>query len=111
MISKLANPRYFKKVKTKPVEYVNSSQAWMTSVLFENRLLKIDKKFKKQKLEIILLMDNSTAHNYVPLMENVKVNFFPPNMTSIIKPMDQEIIRNFKHFYRRFLFQCSHNQT
>lgn len=45
MISKLANPRYFKNIKTKSVEYVNSSQAWMTSVLFEKWLLKIYKKF------------------------------------------------------------------
>lgn len=69
MKSKLENPRYFKKVKTKPVEYVNSSQAWMTSALFERWLLNIYKKSKKQKWEIILFMNISTAHNYVPLME------------------------------------------
>lgn len=105
MIGKSANPRCFKNVKSKPVEYVNSARAWMTGNLFEKWLLKLDKKFKKEKRKVILFIDNCTAHNTIPLMENVKVIFFPANMTSVIQPMDQGIIKNFKHFYRRLLVE------
>uniref|UniRef100_A0A1B6HUN7 DDE-1 domain-containing protein n=1 Tax=Homalodisca liturata TaxID=320908 RepID=A0A1B6HUN7_9HEMI len=34
MIGKFANPRCFKNVKSKPIEYVNSSNTWMTSFLW-----------------------------------------------------------------------------
>lgn len=105
MIGKSANPRCFKNVKSKPVEYVNSPRAWMTGSLFESWLLKLDKKFGKEKREIILFIDNCSAHNTIPLMENVKVIFFPANMTSVVQPMDQGIIKNLKHFYRRLLVQ------
>ena len=53
----------------------------------------------------VLFIDNSTAHNTIPVMENVKVVFFPPNMTSVVQPMDQGVIKNFKHFYRRLVVQ------
>ncbi|UYV68426.1 hypothetical protein LAZ67_5004288 [Cordylochernes scorpioides] len=38
-------------------------------------------------------------------MENVEVIFFPANTTSVIQPMDKGVIKNLKHFYRRFLFE------
>lgn len=105
MIGKSANPRCFKNVKSKPVEYVNSSNAWMTSDLFSKWLVKLDKKFIKEKRQVVLFIDNCTAHNTIPVMENVKVVFFPPNMTSVVQPMDQGIIKNLKHFYRTLLVE------
>lgn len=38
-------------------------------------------------------------------MENVTVVFFPPNMTSVVQPMDQGVIKNLKHFYRCLVVQ------
>ncbi|UYV75425.1 hypothetical protein LAZ67_13000218 [Cordylochernes scorpioides] len=105
MIGKAANPRCFKNVKTKPVDYANSARAWMTSYLFEKWLLNLDKKFTKEKRKVILFIDNYTAHNSIPPMENVEVIFFPANMTSVIQPMDKGVIKNLKHFYRRFLVE------
>uniref|UniRef100_A0A1B6D5P3 DDE-1 domain-containing protein n=1 Tax=Clastoptera arizonana TaxID=38151 RepID=A0A1B6D5P3_9HEMI len=105
MIGKSQNPRCFKTVKSKPIEYKSNKKAWMTSELFEEWLLKLDNNFHKQNRTIILFIDNSTAHNSIPIMGNVKVIFFPPNMTSVVQPMDQSVIKNFKHFYRRYLVQ------
>ncbi|UYV79127.1 hypothetical protein LAZ67_17001185 [Cordylochernes scorpioides] len=105
MVGKAANPRCFKNVKTKPVDYANSARAWMTSYLFEKWLLNLDKKFTKEKRKVILFIDNCTAHNSIPPMENVEVIFFPANMTSVIQPMDKGVIKNLKHFYRRFLVE------
>lgn len=105
MIGKSANPRCFKNVKTKPVEYESNNKAWMTGEIFERWLFKINKKFRNQNRRIVLFIDNCTAHNTIRVMENVKVVFFPPNMTSVVQPMDQGVIKNFKHFYRRLVVQ------
>jgi hypothetical protein len=32
--------------------------------------------------------------------KNVKIAFLPPNVTSLIQPMDQEVIANWKRYYR-----------
>ncbi|GFV00042.1 tigger transposable element-derived protein 6 [Trichonephila clavipes] len=45
--------------------------------------------------------DNCTVHNTAPPLSNVKLQFFPPNSTSKLQPLDQGIIHNFKTFYRR----------
>lgn len=105
MIGKSANPRCFKNVKTLPVQYKNNKKAWMTSEIFSEWLSKLDKKFRKEKRKVLLFIDNCTAHNNVPNMSNVTVIWFPPNMTSVIQPMDQGVIKNLKHFYRRLLVQ------
>jgi hypothetical protein len=34
------------------------------------------------------------------MLSNVVVKFFPPNCNSILQPMDQGIIKNFKCFYK-----------
>ncbi|XP_063230823.1 tigger transposable element-derived protein 4-like [Bacillus rossius redtenbacheri] len=104
-IGKSANPRCFKNVKSKPVDYVNSSNAWMTGDLFSKWLIKLDKKFIKEKRQVVLFIDNCTAHNTIPVLKCVKVVFFPANMTSVVQPMDQGIIKNLKHFYRTLLVE------
>ncbi|GFU91541.1 tigger transposable element-derived protein 6 [Trichonephila clavipes] len=45
--------------------------------------------------------DNCTVHNNAPPLSNVKLQFFPPNSTSKLQPLDLGIIHNFKTFYRR----------
>lgn len=100
MVGKSQNPRCFKNVQTKPVEYRSNKKAWMTGSIFEEWLLNLDRKYRKQKRKIILFIDNCSAHNSIPSMENVRVIFFPPNMTSVVQPMDQGVIKNLKHFYR-----------
>ena len=99
MTGKSENPRCFKNLKTKPTENKANIKAWMTGEIFEEWLLKLDKKFCKQNRKMLLFIDNCTANNSISLIENVKVIFFPPNMTSVFQPIDQGIIKNFKHFY------------
>ena len=100
MIGKSANPRCFKNVKSKPIEYQSNSKAWMTAIIFEKWLEQLDLKFEKQKRKILLFIDNCSAHS-VPQLRNIKVIFFPANTTSVLQPMDQGVIKNLKHFYRR----------
>ena len=52
--------------------------------------------------KVLLLLDNCRAHP--PSSELTKGNIFtlflPPNVTSLIQPMDQGIIQNFKANYK-----------
>lgn len=72
----------------------------MTSEIFENWLIALDKHFLKKRRTILMFLDNCSAHK-IPNLTNIKVIFFPPNMTSHVQPMDMGIIKNLKHFYRK----------
>ncbi|GFY17100.1 tigger transposable element-derived protein 6 [Trichonephila clavipes] len=45
--------------------------------------------------------DNCIVHNNAPPLSKVKLQFFSPNSTSKLQPLDQSIMHNFKTFYRR----------
>jgi len=56
---------------------------------------------KKANRKILMFVDNCTAHNNIPNLENIKIHFLPPNTTSNLQPLDQGIIKNFKTMYRK----------
>lgn len=101
MIGKSAKPRCFKDVKSFPVQYKSNKKAWMTAQLFKEWLVTLDTKLFAVNRKILLFIDNCTAHNRTPHLKCIKVVYFPPNMTSVVQPMDQGIIQNLKHYYRR----------
>lgn len=46
-------------------------------------------------------MDNALGHPE-PHEFNIKVVYLPPNTTSLIQPLDQEVIRTFRAHYTRY---------
>jgi hypothetical protein len=98
VIGKSKNPRCFKGVKQLPVDYCANSNAWMTSLIFNEWLQKWDNKLKHN---IVLLIDNCTAHVVNVSLKHIRVIFLPANTTSLIQPCDQGIIRALKAYYRR----------
>jgi hypothetical protein len=57
---------------------------------------------KGRPRQILLLLDNFSGHTVdVEDLEHIRVEFFAPNMTSKVQPLDQGIIRAFKAHYRR----------
>nr|XP_042912886.1 tigger transposable element-derived protein 4-like [Parasteatoda tepidariorum] len=105
MIGKSRNPRCFKNVKSKPIEYHSNTKAWMTANIFETWLLDLNRTYQRKNRKIILFINNCTAHKLIPTVEIITVVFSPPNMTSVVQPMDQGIIKNLKHFYRCLVVQ------
>src|SRR5215469_1845088 len=95
---KSKNPRCFKGVRSLPVDYYSNANSWITSVIFNNWLVKWDLELKQK---IVLLVDNCTAHTNNSLLKNIKVIFLPANTTSLIQPCDKGNIRAFKAHYCR----------
>lgn len=100
VIGKSKKPRCFAGVKSLPVEYTANKKAWMNAELFASWLTKLDKQMGREKRKIILFIDNCSAHNTIPPLKWVNVQFLPANTTSKLQPLDQGIIKNFKVLYR-----------
>lgn len=74
--------------------------AWMTSDTWTNWLKKVDNLMRCKKRQIVILCDNCAAHSSDVRLTNIKLVYLAPNTTSLIQPMDQGIIANFKRHYR-----------
>ena len=107
VIGKYANPRCFKGVKKLPVSYDSNTKAWMTSVLFEKWLRKLDFRMQKEGRKIALVLDNCSSHPDIKGLTHVKLVFLPPppppNTTAMTQPMDAGVIRCLKFYYRKNL--------
>lgn len=99
------------KLNQLPVIWRNNQKAWMTSSLFEEWLQTVDKQMKKSRRNILLIVDNCPAHNTTVKLTNVNLKFLPPNTTSVIQPMDQGIIKNFKQHYRNLMMTSIISQS
>jgi len=97
VIGQSKQPQCFKNVKTFPMEYRSSRNAWMTSQIWTNWLQNWDLQLCKENKNILLLVDNCSAHADVPLKQ-IHMMFLPPNTTSLIQPCDMDIIRALKAY-------------
>ncbi|CAI6375545.1 unnamed protein product [Macrosiphum euphorbiae] len=95
-VGKSKNPRCFKDVTNLPVDYTANSNARMTKEIFTEWLTKWDNELRH---DVLLLVDNCTAHVVTVKFEHINLVFLPSNTTSIIQPCDQGIIRTFKAYY------------
>ncbi|XP_057339399.1 tigger transposable element-derived protein 4-like [Microplitis mediator] len=68
--------------------YENNNKSWMTSKIFEKWLRNWDSQLQLQKRKILLVVDNCPAHCLVENLEYIKVVFLPPNVTSVLQPLD-----------------------
>lgn len=101
VIGKSKSPRCFKGVKSLHVKYSFNKNAWMTTILFKEWLIDFDKKMAEKNRNVLLFVDNCSAHKPDVRLKNVSIHFLPANTTSLIQPMDQGIISAFKRNYRK----------
>lgn len=102
-IGKFKNPRCFKNIKQKPLDYEHNTKAWMTADLFTSWVKRFDAKMVRQKRKVILFIDNCCAHPQIHGLRAVTLQFLPPNTTALSQPCDAGIIKNLKHHYRKKL--------
>ncbi|XP_069156446.1 jerky protein homolog [Procambarus clarkii] len=71
-----------------------------------------EKCWSPAKSKVVLLLDNSSTHPRGDELVNGNIigTFLPPNTTSVIQPMDQGIIKNLKHHYKRTFARHLNNQ-
>ena len=101
VIGKSKKPRYFKNAKQLPCRYRTQKKSWMTGILFEEWVRKLDSSFRAQSRKVPLLIDNCPAHPEIKNLTNINLIFLPPNTTSVFQPTDQGVIRSFKTHYRK----------
>lgn len=100
VIGKFGNPRCLKNFPTnKYVEYAYSKKSWMNYTLFNKWLLEWDFELEKLSKKILLVIDNCPAHKISIELKNIEIKFIPPNLTSVIQPMDQGVISTFKSYF------------
>ena len=110
------NPRALKGVVKGqlPVLWRSNKKAWVTSSLthdyvFSYLLPFITENNRKHNLDnkALLLVDNAPGHppTMIDWSSMLTVCFLPPNTTSILQPMDQGVIANFKAYYTRITMQ------
>ncbi len=104
VIGKSKKPRCFnsKTQQSIAVHYEANKKAWMSSSLFTEWLRRVNNQMCLQKRNILLLVDNCTAHPPQKL-SNIKLVFLPPNTTSHLQPMDAGIIQAIKLNYRKMM--------
>ncbi|CAH3998250.1 unnamed protein product [Pieris brassicae] len=103
VIGKAKKPRCFKNIQSLPVTYENNTRSWMTSQIFEKWLRSWDAELKSGGNKILLLVDNCPAHSVVSNLKCIKLVFLPPNVTSVLQPMDQGVIKALKTQYRKLI--------
>lgn len=105
VIGKYEKPRCLKNVVSLPYDYRANKRAWMTRELFSEWLLKLDDQMRKENRKILLIVDNCSAHIVNVRLTHVRLEFLPPNNTSLLQPLDQGIIKSVKVEFRKRLVQ------
>ncbi|CAF1116814.1 unnamed protein product [Rotaria magnacalcarata] len=105
VIAKSLKLRCFKhlNVNKLPVDWRANKTAWMNVKLLSEWLSNLNILMEKQKTKIILFLDNAPCHPVDIELSNIKLQYFPPNTTSKLQPLDQGIIHVFKIHYRKYL--------
>ncbi|XP_066977870.1 tigger transposable element-derived protein 1-like [Macrobrachium rosenbergii] len=114
-------PRIFKKhkvIKSKlNVMWKSNAKAFVTTQIFREWICEVFapcvKKYLEENnlpLKALLILDNAPAHpqdmeyELADEFSWLKIKFLPPRITSLIQPMDQQVISNFKKLYTKALF-------
>ena len=118
LIGKSKNPRCFKHANRDclPVVYANQSNAWVDVALFTDWfhhqfVPRVQEKLREMSLEpkAVLLLDNCSANpneeELVSTDGKVVAKFLPPNVTSLIQPVDQGVLVSIKRRYRRKILE------
>ena len=107
-IGHFRKPRAFGKKSSQQLGFLYkfNKSAWMTSAIFQDWLLDLDKLYRMQQRKVLLLLDNAPTHIVGSLeLTSLKIIFLPPNTTSKIQPLDAGIIAAFKKRYISYQFQ------
>ena len=107
VIGKAKNPRCLQKkykmtVNEMAVDWYASKNAWMTGDIHLRIMTKFNNQMRKAGCHVLYVCDNASSHQ-VREYSHIKFLMLPPNVTSIVQPLDQGIIRSVKRRYKKKL--------
>jgi len=112
IIGKYQNPRCFKNVNklSFPFKYTHQKNVWVDSTSFRLFIVKFQRIMALQHRNVLLTMDNCSAHNIISDLElpNINIVYFPPNCAFRLQPLDQVIIAAFKRYFKSRLVRHAH---
>ena len=100
VIGKSKKPRCFKHIKHLPCRYRSQKKSWMDSILFEEWVRQVDRRFTKEGRKIVLYVDNCPADPSTDNFVSTELIFLPLNTTLRLQPMDQGVIRSLKAHHK-----------
>ena len=113
LIGKAKNPKCFQRVNMDllPVQYFAQKNAWMNTDIFlewfqDSFVPYVRKELTSLGLEnkAVLVLDNSPAHPDAEYLVSddgkITALYLPPNVTSLIQPMDQGVLVALKRHYK-----------
>jgi hypothetical protein len=106
LIGKAKKPRALRGINLTAlgIHWTGNKKAWMTTLVMIDWLHAFYSLFEASR-SILLLMDNFSAHiagvEIAPPPSNIRIQWLPPNATSLYQPLDQGIIANLKYHYRK----------
>ncbi|KII71226.1 hypothetical protein RF11_11743 [Thelohanellus kitauei] len=109
MIGKSARSRCFKglRIEGLPVEYHANKNEWMTSQMFRSWLTSWHRNLKHEHRNVLLLVDNYAAHPHLDNLQNIQLEFLPPNTTSLIQSIGIGEILN-ESVFTYYPQDCNH---
>ena len=75
----------------------------MDSVLFEEWVRDVNKKFQAEGRKVALIIDSFPVHPIIENRSHVRLVILPSNTTSVSQSMDQSVVRYLKAHYRKRL--------
>nr|XP_045609716.1 uncharacterized protein LOC123765243 isoform X3 [Procambarus clarkii]XP_045609723.1 uncharacterized protein LOC123765243 isoform X3 [Procambarus clarkii] len=105
-------PRALKNVTRLPVVWRANNKAWVTSTIFadwyqHNFIPAVDKYLRSKNLpsKAILFVDSAPSHPQALRgtadSDGYRLEFFPPNTSSLLQPLDQGVIAQIKKLYTK----------
>ena len=112
LVYRADNPREWKNINKSqlPVIWKSNKKVWVTLIVFKDWFfhhfipeVKLYCQENDIPFKILLILDNAPGHPpYLDDLDpDVKAVYLPPNTTSLLQPMDQGVIANFKKYYIR----------
>ena len=84
------------------VDWYASKNAWMTGDIHHRIMAKFNNQMRKAGCHVLYVCDNASSHQ-VREYSHIKFLMLPPNVTSIVQPLDQGIICSVKRRYKKKL--------
>ena len=106
LLGKAKQPRPLKNVNLEAMGCVwrANTKGWMTTAVMIEWLRAFYSSIPPDR-SVLLLMDNLKAHisgvELAPPPPNIRIQWLPANATSLYQPLDQGIISNLKHHYKK----------